>query len=430
MTLSKRDKKIIWHPFTQSKTEPELIAIKRASGSYIYDENDKAYLDLISSWWVNIHGHAHPKIAEAIYEQAKTLEHVIFAGFTHEPAVTLCESLQTILPNKLSKFFFSDNGSSSVEVALKMAYQYWKNLGHNEKTIFLSFEGGYHGDTFGAMSVGAKSGFHDPFKDLLFKVLSIPYPENSDNDPEIYIKEQNALQILKGHLEEYGSNIAAIILEPLVQGASGMRICRPKFLKQVIELVRQNNILVIFDEVMTGFGRTGTYFALDQLDIIPDFLCISKGITGGFLPLALTITNDEIYNAFLGDDFKLAFAHGHSYTANPLACSAAITSLKLLKSEECKASIRNINNVHKEGIKLLKSECDLIEKTRIIGTIAAFDIKLPKTSMSLIKARFLEEGLLLRPLANSLYILPPYCITPKELGSVYSKIIDVINRLS
>jgi adenosylmethionine-8-amino-7-oxononanoate aminotransferase len=429
MTLSERDKRIIWHPFTQEKTAPEVISIKKAKGTYLYDHNDKAYLDLISSWWVNLHGHGHPEIAKSIYEQAKTLQHVIFAGFTHEPAVTLCEDLQDILPLALCKFFFSDNGSTAVEVALKMAYQYWRNLGIHEKTTFLSFDGGYHGDTFGAMAVGGKSGFHNQFKDLFFNVLSIPYPDTWDGDCQVDLKEQKAIEILGEYLDKYHQKIAAIILEPLIQGASGMRICRPAFIKAVIDLVQQNGILVVFDEIMTGFGRTGTYFALDQLDIVPDFLCLSKGITGGFLPLALTITSNKIHNAFLGDDFSTAFAHGHSYTANPLACSAAVTSLRLLRNSECQKSIQGINKMHKKGMEFLKSKCPPLEKTRIIGTIAAFDLKNSACLLPSIKQQFLRQGMLLRPLGNTVYLLPPYCITNQEVELAYNKIAGILESL-
>ncbi|MBM3631903.1 MAG: adenosylmethionine--8-amino-7-oxononanoate transaminase [Alphaproteobacteria bacterium] len=429
MTLQTRDQRIIWHPFTQEKTAAEVISIKRAKGSYLYDENNKAYLDLISSWWVNIHGHAHPAIAQSIYEQAKTLEHVIFAGFTHEPAVNLCEGLQTILPSDLCKFFFSDNGSTAVEVALKMAYQYWRNLGFHEKTTFLSFDGGYHGDTFGAMSVGAKSGFHNQFKDLFFSVLSVPYPETWDDDDDVESKEQNAMSALERYLDDHHHKIAAIILEPLIQGASGMRICRPRFIHAVIDRVRQQNILVIFDEVMTGFGRTGTYFALDQLGITPDFLCMSKGITGGFLPLALTVTTHKIFDAFLGDDFSTAFAHGHSYTANPLACSAAVTSLRLLKSSECQDAIKTIKQTHNKGIEQLKLKCPRIEKTRTIGTIAAFDLKNSAHLMPSLKQQFFEQGMLIRPLGHTVYVLPPYCITHEQAESAYTKMIQIIHSL-
>ena len=334
MTLSERDKKILWHPFTQQKTAQNNIAITYAKGSYLYGEKGEPYLDLISSWWVNLHGHAHPEIAQKIYEQALRMEHVLFAGFTHESAIHLCEELKEILPPDLKRFFFSDNGSTAVEVALKMAYQYWYNKGKKEKKLFLSFDGGYHGDTFGAMSVGCQSGFHNTFSDLFFKVLSLPYSATWDGDSEVENKEHYVLTVLDTYMKDHENEIAAFILEPLIQGASGMRICRPEFLKKVIERVQQAGILIIFDEVMTGFGRTGSYFALSQIGVTPDFLCLSKGITGGFLPLALTVTRDKIYDAFLSNEWKYAFAHGHSYTANPLACAAAVASLSILKRED------------------------------------------------------------------------------------------------
>ncbi len=427
MSIIQRDKDLIWHPFTQAKTAPDVVCIDKARGSYIYDKNNKAYLDLISSWWVNIHGHAHPKIALAIYEQALKLEHVIFAGFTHEPAVKLCEELQALLPIQFKKFFFSDNGSTAVEVALKMAYQYWRNLGNADRTIFLSFQGGYHGDTFGAMSVGAASGYHTHFEKLFFEVLSIAYPESWQGNEEIEQKEQQSLLELDNYLEQYGQKIAAIILEPLIQGASGMRMCRASFIKAVIEKVRAYNILVIFDEIMTGFGRTGTYFAFEQLDIVPDFLCLSKGISGGFLPLALTITQQNIYDSFLGDDISKAFLHGHSYTANPIACSAAIASLDLLKNEDCKKQIKQINLVHKIAVEEIIKECSFVEKIRVKGTIAAFNIKKHTAIMPMLKQKFFEAGLVLRPLGETIYILPPYCVTKSELEDAYGKIIKILN---
>lgn len=302
MTLSERDRKCIWHPFTQERTAPLPIAIEKAVGSYLYDEKGAAYLDLISSWWVNLHGHGHPDIAKAIYDQARQLEHVIFARFTHEPAVSLCEKLQALLPQKLSRFFFSDNGSTAVEVALKMACQYWSNKGFPEKTLFLSFEGGYHGDTFGSMSVGT-SAFHRPFSKLCFPTLTLPFPATWEGDQEVEAKENHALNVLEDLLKTNGSQISALILEPLIQGVSGMRVCTPEFMKKVVDRVRAAGILVIFDEVMTGFGRTGTHFALEQTKVVPDFLCLSKGLTGGFLPLALTVTTEDVYEAFLSDHF-------------------------------------------------------------------------------------------------------------------------------
>ncbi|BAP00143.1 adenosylmethionine--8-amino-7-oxononanoate transaminase [Wolbachia endosymbiont of Cimex lectularius] len=423
MNLSERDRKIIWHPFTQEKVAKLPIAIKKAHGSYLYDENSKPYLDLISSWWVNLHGHAHPKIAQAIYEQSMTLEHVIFAGFTHEPAVTLCEKLKTLLPDKLSRFFFSDNGSTAVEVALKMAYQYWWNQGNRERTTFLSFEGGYHGDTFGAMSVGVKSGFHDAFSNLLFSVLTVPFPETWDGDEEIASKEKHSLEVLEGHLRAGSRKIAALILEPLVQGASGMRMCRPEFVRKVVDLVRQHGILIICDEVMTGFGRTGTYFAFEQTQIIPDFLCISKGLTGGFLPLALTVTTEEVYLAFLSEHFTKAFAHGHSYTANPLGCAAAIASLDLLVKHDTMESIKRIHNIHKKELISLSEACKNVQHAHVTGTIAAFDIHGAQT----LKMKFLEQGLLIRPLGNSVYLLPPYSISTSELEEAYNKIRSIFS---
>lgn len=422
--LSIRDKKLIWHPFSQEKTVGLPLAIQSGKGAYLTDFNNKSYLDLISSWWVNLHGHANPVIAQAIYEQALKLEHVIFSKVTHEPAVELAEKLQAILPSNLTRFFYSDNGSTAVECALKMAYQYWQNLGIN-KTKFACFEGGYHGDTIGAMSVGKNSGYHDIFKPLLFEVIALPYPHTWAEDESVEQKEHKAFELIKNLLDQNHEQVAALILEPLIQGASGMRIVRPVFLNKVIKLVKSYDILVIFDEVMTGFGRTGTYFALHQLasDSAPDLLCISKGLTGGFLPLALTITSEKIYQAFLDDELSKAFLHGHSYTANPLGCAAAIASLELLLSTETQQAIKNITQTHQHGLNLLK-QLNIISQTRQLGTISAF--MLPVESVKPILSSLLEQGFFMRPLCgNILYILPPYCISVEELKAVY----DALNKL-
>jgi adenosylmethionine-8-amino-7-oxononanoate aminotransferase len=427
MDLKSIDKKIIWHPFTQQKTADDSILIKSAKGSFLYADNGKKYLDLISSWWVNLHGHANAEIAKAISEQATILEHVIFAGFTHKPAIELCEKMQSILPQNLNKFFFTDNGSTSVEAALKISYQYWKNIGKNNKKIFLHFEGGYHGDTIGAMSVGSNSGFHDQFNELLFPTISIPYPHTWDGDEEIELKEEKALKILREYLEKSADKIAAFILEPLIQGASGMRICRASFVNKAIKLVRSYGILIILDEVMTGFGRTGTIFAFNQLDFVPDILCLSKGITGGFLPLALTITTEKIYDAFLDNSFTKAFAHGHSYTANPLGCAAGIASFKLLTSAKTQLAIQNINKTHVTCMDELRNNAR-IKNIRILGTIAAFNINNESNQVNTqsLKKQFLEEGMLLRPLGNTIYLLPPYSINENELVDAYKKIKKVI----
>lgn len=425
MSLSLRDQKLIWHPFTQAKVATLPIAIKRAHGSYVYDTDDKAYLDLIASWWVNLHGHAHPAIAKAIYEQALTLEHVIFTNFTHEPAVTLCEKLQKLLPDSLTRFFFSDNGSTAVETAVKMAYQYWWNQGKKQKTIFLSFDGSYHGDTFGAMSVGS-SHFHKIYQKLFFKTIKIPYPATWQDDELIKVKETHALTVLEKTLTKYAKHIAAFILEPLVQGSSGMRMARAHFIKQAIEMAKAYDILIIFDEVMTGFGRTGTTFALEQIDVIPDFLCLAKGLTGGFIPLALTVTHQKIFEAFFGDCFEKALTHGHSYTANPLGCAAAIVSLDLL--EKATQSINMITSEHRIGLKKLSEETKNTYKIRNVGTIAAFDIK-GKNVNQLLKIKFQEHSLLLRPLDNTVYMIPPYSITKEEIRWSYKKITEVCNKL-
>lgn len=430
MNLNSRDKQLIWHPFTQEKTAGLPMAIKKGKGSYLYDEQGNAYLDLISSWWVNLFGHAHPDIAQSIYQQATTLEHVIFAGFTHEPAVQLCETLNVMLPPELSRFFFSDNGSTSVEIALKMTYQYWKNKEGKERKLFICFEGGYHGDTFGAMSVGSECGYHDHFKELFFNALSVPFPATWDNDQDVEEKETRSLQILQNHLEQHPGQIAALIVEPLVQGASGMRMCRPSFIKKMGELVRAHGSLLIFDEVMTGFGRTGSNFAMEQTGIVPDFACLSKGITGGFLPLALTVTSNKIYDAFLSDEWKHAFSHGHSYTANPLACAAAVTATRLLQNEASQQAIQAINTAHQQGLAYLKAHGAPITHTRIQGTIAAFELAAPaqgknRTGISLHK-QFMNKGLLLRPIDNTLYLLPPYSTTPEELLSAYEKMAIIL----
>ena len=402
-SLATRDKSLIWHPFTQEKTADLPLAIKSARGSYLYDEQGVAYLDLISSWWVTLHGHAHPEIAQAIYEQALTLEQVIFAGFTHAPAVTLCEQLQHRLPPALGRFFFGDNGSTSVEIALKMAYQYHVNQGHKDRTLFLSFEGGYHGDTFGAMSVGARSGFHHAFEQLFFSVLTLPFPATWQEDADIDLKEQQALDRLESILAQQGAHISAFILEPLLQGASGMRLCRPDFVQKVVERVRVYDILIIFDEIMTGFGRTGPLFALDALDIVPDFLCLSKGLTGGFLPLSLTITTQEIFKAFLADDFNKAFAHGHSYTANPLGCAAALKSWEILQRPTTQAALQDIHQAHQQGLAFLKAQQGhKIHRLRQLGTMAAFDLREGITiTIPQLKAAFLQRQLVIRPLEKN-----------------------------
>lgn len=426
--LFDRDRKLIWHPFTQHKTAVDVMPISKGKGAYVYDTHGKAYLDLISSWWVNIHGHANPIIAEKIYEQACQLEHIIFAGFTHEPAVQLCEKLSEVLPVELSRFFFSDNGSTATEVALKMAYQFWQQQGRKERRQFLSFQGGYHGDTLGAMSVGIGSGFHRPFTELCFQVNLLPYPFTWQGDHHVEVREQHVLQELDTLLAEKGHHIAALIIEPMIQGASGMRVVRPEFLNACIAKVRAYDILVIFDEVMTGFGRTGRYFALEHTHIVPDFLCLSKALTGGFLPLALTVVQPKIYEAFLHEEWRYAFAHGHSYTANPLACSAALASLELLRDPSCWARIQAIETAQKHALAELADRCPWIEKPRCMGTISAFDVPEDYPIQELHKT-CVSQGLLIRPLSRTVYFLPPYVVTPQELHDAVSQCGELASHI-
>ncbi len=423
--LTAADKNFVWHPFTQAQTAPDNIPVVRGEGAKLYGDDGAEYLDLISSWWVNIHGHGHPTIADAIAEQARTLEQVIFAGFTHEPAVTLAERLTTILPDDLKRVFYSDNGSTAVEVALKLAYQYWHNLG-KPKRRFLAFDGGYHGDTFGAMAVGQSSGFFDVWRDLMFEVEAIPFPETWLGDNDVSRKEQQSLDALDAYLIAHGDDTGAMILEPLVQGAGGMRMCRPEFVQNLVERLKAAGVLVIFDEVMTGFGRTGDLFACLKAGVTPDLICLSKGLTGGYLPLSATVCRDELYNAFLDDDFDKAFTHGHSFTANPLGCAAGLASMDLLLSPETQDRIAAIEAVHRERLAGLAAMPNL-EHPRLTGTIAAIDAKAADSGYTAsvgpkLKAFFLEQGLLIRPLGNVIYVLPPYCIRDDELHRAYDAI--------
>lgn len=431
-TLLQRDQKTIWHPFTQHQTSPLPVPIARGEGAYLFDTEGKPYLDLIASWWVNIHGHANPVIARAIYEQALQLEHVMFAGFTHEPAVALAEQLLAILPSGFSKVFYSDNGATTVEIALKMAYQYWRNQGEKKRQRFLAFSGGYHGDTFGAMAVGQSSKFFHHFSDLLFAVDIAPYPATWRGDEQVVEKEKKALQWLETHLSQYGKETAAVIIEPLIQGANGMQICRPEFLRSLEELLRSQGILIIYDEVMTGFGRTGATFACEKARTQPDIICLAKGITGGFLPLAATVCHERIYQAFLSEEVDQALIHGHSYTANPLGCAAGLASLELLRAETTVQQIRFIEEMHQE-ISLRLSSLTGVERVRHCGTLLAFDVVAQASYGSQLSQNwreiFMERGLLIRPLGKVIYLLPPYCITKEDLRRAYGELIEVLEKL-
>lgn len=419
MNLFQRDKKVIWHPYTQMQLAEPPVAIVRGEGAYVFDETGKKYIDAVASWWVNLHGHSHPYIAGKVFEQLKKLEHVIFAGFTHEPAVELAEKLVAILPGRQSKIFYSDNGSTAVEVALKMAIQYWSNKGIKKNRI-IAFEHSYHGDTFGSMSVSARSAFTHPFSELLFEVIHLPFPEKG--------KEDQTAAALRSAIKEQGAAIAAFIFEPLVLGAGGMLMYEAAILDQLITLCRKNNILIIADEVMTGFGRTGKLFASEYLHNDPDIICLSKGITGGTMPLGATSCNEEIFQAFLSGDRSKTFFHGHSYTANPVACAASLASYDLLMKDDCQRRIREIGDKHLQFIKRNAGN-SIFKNLRSTGTILAMDFETSEQTSYFHSLRdrmyhfFLEKGLILRPLGNTVYLMPPYCIRDEDLDYVY-KVIE------
>ncbi|MDA8230989.1 MAG: adenosylmethionine--8-amino-7-oxononanoate transaminase [Magnetospirillum sp.] len=426
------DLRHVWHPFTQAATAPPPIVAVAARGATIWDADGKDYLDLVSSWWVNLHGHAHPAIARAVAEQAGELEQVIFADFTHEPAIRLAKRIADLLPGDLGRVFYSDNGSTAVEVALKMAHQYWRNLGE-ERTVYVAFEGGYHGDTVGAMSAGRSSGFFRAWHDLLFPVEIAPFPATWDGDEEVEAKEARALAAFDALLAERRGQVAAVLIEPLVQGASGMRMCRPEFLRALETRVRAAGTLLILDEVMTGFGRTGALFACLKAGIQPDLVCLSKGLTGGFLPMSITVAREPIWQAFLGHDIGRAFLHGHSYTANPLGCAAGLASLDLLLAPECQSRIAAIEAVHRSRLAQFSGRAD-IARPRLCGTIAAIDFAegdegYGASASARLKRTFLDRGLLLRPLSNALYLLPPYCVEDAELHRAWDVIVDVLDGL-
>jgi adenosylmethionine---8-amino-7-oxononanoate aminotransferase len=425
MSLSERDQRIIWHPYTQMQTAGAPVAIVRGEGAFLIAEDGSEYLDMISSWWVNIHGHAHPYIAERVGAQLHILEHAIFAGFTHEPAIALAENLLKILPGNQAKVFYSDNGSTAVEVALKMALQFWANKGIKKHRI-LAFENAYHGDTFGAMSVSGRSIFTEAFKDLLFEVIFIPVP----------VPGQESQSLQRFHeICSSGDDIAAFIFEPLVQGTAGMVMYSSAALDAMLETAKQKNIVTIADEVMTGFGRTGKLFATDYLVHKPDIMCLSKGLTGGTMALGVTTCSAEIYNAFLSADKTKALFHGHSFTANPLACTAALASLELLLSKNCRDQIDLIAKNHAQFLMRIKTHPS-IKNIRNIGTILAVELEGREGTSYLNEMRdylynfFMDRKILMRPLGNIIYLIPPYCINENQLKSVYNVIEEMLDQLS
>lgn len=412
--LVEKDLEHIWHPYTQMQTAGNPVPIVRGEGVYLYTSDNKKIIDAVSSWWVTIHGHSHPYIAEQVFKQLNTLEQVIFAGFTHPKAVELAVKLLTILPTNQKKLFYSDNGSTAVEVALKMCLQFWSNK-NLKRTKILAFNNAYHGDTFGAMAVSGRSAFTKAFDSLLFDVEFIDLP-NEDN-----------INALKSQISELKSELACFIFEPLIQGSGGMLMYEPDYLDELILHCKQEQVFTIADEVMTGFGRTGKYFASDYLEHKADIMCFSKGLTGGTMPLGLTTCTNEIYNAFLSDDKLKTLFHGHSFTANPIACAAASASYDLLIERETLENIQRIEKSHHKFMNKIKGHKRL-KDVRMRGTIIAFEWKNEHGTSYFSNLRdvlyefFLENGIILRPLGNIIYILPPYCISDEDLLYIYDKI--------
>ncbi len=419
-SLAERDQAVIWHPYTQMHTAAAPIPIVKGEGIYLIDENGTRYLDAVSSWWVNIHGHAHPYIAEKVAEQLCTLEHVIFAGFTHPGAVELAERLLEILPDNQKRVFYSDNGSTAVEVALKMCFQYWSNTGR-PRTKVAAFHNSYHGDTFGAMAVSARSAFTRPFEQLLFEVEFIELPDAGN------------IASLKENLSALSSQLSAFIFEPLVQGAGGMNMYEAQYLDELLTHCKREGILTIADEVMTGFGRTGKLFASDHLTGQPDLMCFSKGITGGTMALGVTTCSGKIYDAFLSDDKLKTLFHGHSFTANPVTCSAALASLDLLLKPETLADISRIEDQHRQFATRIVQH-PKARTVRQTGTILALEWETGGNTSYFSSLRddlynfFLNEGIILRPLGNIIYIMAPYCITNEQLEYIYKKIEQALER--
>ena len=411
--LAYRDAAVIWHPFTQHQIEPISIPIASGKGAHLFDTDGKKYIDAISSWWVNTHGHGHPYLAQKVYEQALQLEQVIFAGFTHEPAVQLSERLLAHLPANFERVFFSDNGSTAVEVAIKMALQFYHNQGNTKRRKILAFQDAYHGDTFGAMSLGAPSSFNAPFQDMLFEVEFLPSPQDADA----------CITAMSAADESY----AAFIFEPLIQGAGGMKMYEASTLDTLIQIAREKGILCIADEIMTGFGRTGKWFAMDYLAQKPDIVCFSKGLTGGMMAMGLTLCSEELFQSFLSDDRRKMMFHSHSFTANPLACAAANASLDLMEKAETWESIARVEKRHWEFAETL-ADHSILKNVRVHGTILAMEVETGEADGYLHSIRddiyqyFLKEGILMRPLGNTIYVLAPYCIEDEDLAYIYGKI--------
>jgi adenosylmethionine-8-amino-7-oxononanoate aminotransferase len=419
MSLKERDKKHLWHPLTQHKLHPEAIAITKAKGCVLTDEEGKEYIDAIASWYTCMYGHCNEYIISRVSSQMQQLDQVVFTGFTHESAVKLSEALIQILPKNQNKLFFSDNGSTSVEIGIKMALQFHFNQGEKRNTL-IAFEDGFHGDTFGAMSVSGLSVYNGPFADFFLDVKRIPTP-NGTNHKAI-------LKTLKTIVETH--QVAGFVYEPLVQGAAAMKMHDAEGLEDILKFCKENNIITIADEVMTGFGKTGKHFASDYMKTKPDIMCLSKALTAGLMPMAITSCSQEIYDAFYSDEMSKGLFHGHTYSANPLACTAALAGIELLQSEEIQNNMLRIKASH-EAFNLRIKHHPKVKSTRQLGVIYALDLKTEMSRYGNLRDKlfsfFLDKGVFLRPLGNTIYIQAPYVISDKQLEKVYQTIEEALS---
>lgn len=423
MTLSEKDTIYNWHPYTQHQLQCNFPAIVKGKDEFLWDENGQQYIDAIASWWVNPFGHANSFLAKAIYTQLTTLEHVLFGGFTHNKVVELAEKLVQILPSNQKKFFYSDNGSTAVEVAIKASFQYFYNKGVKKNTI-IAFDDAFHGDTFGAMAVSGINLFTEAFQDALLHVVRIPVPTQGN--------EEKTIKALQKAISE--NEVAAFIFEPLVLGAAGMIMYEPFVLDDLIQICNTNNVFTIADEVMTGFGKTGKRFACDYLKTQPDMMCLSKALTGGTIPMAITTFSQEIFDGFVSDTINHALFHGHTFTANPTGCAAALASIQLLEKPETQ---QHINRIHANHIAFQNkiSSHKKVSATRVKGIIFALDVKVSEKQAYYGVLRnklydfFISQGVILRPVGNTIYILPPYCISDESLQTIYQLIEKALNEV-
>ncbi len=422
--MTQSNQSSVWHPFTQHAIFPDFLEIDRAEGVYLYTSEGQRIIDAISSWWVITHGHCHPRLQQAARDQIERLDQVIFAGYTHEPAERTANALVDLTADGLDYVFFSDSGSTAVEVGLKMALGYWHHQGIARDRVIV-LEHSYHGDTIGTMSVGERGVFNKPYNPLLFSVDAIPFPAESN--------EQVTLDALESRCREK-ADVAAFIVEPLVLGAGGMLMYSPKVLREMKLICERYEVLFIADEVMTAWGRTGTLFACSQADIVPDIACYSKGITGGFLPLAVTMCATRIFDAHYSPDRSKTFFHSSSYTANPIACAVAAANLEMWQEDAALDAVRKTASMQGEKIARIAT-LDSVTNVRQTGTIVAMDIQVPDRGYlseigTQLYLKFQKSGILLRPLGNTIYVLPPYCMSEEDFDRVYDVIAETISDLT